>query len=397
MTPDTRTLRFSPVAYFVDPFQIQGQGSAYALLRSKEHTIIIGEAGTGKTTMRLAVEANIRSRPDRTLVMSYLPGREQVQSMTLDDHLDRIRRAMSVDLFVQIVEQYNFAARKPSYEQNEALAKLIDGELQLKRVVGSLVYETDTVPNWGMADLWRRVARPVVRPVNVQPEMRDWAQAILALSNELSLNRDERSGESSLSRWREALGTVQLWGFKHVFLMVDSIDAKTEDPAEMMALIEPLLNRLGTFQREGVFLKLFIPLELNEAVRRVASSMPPQYKPVIRQLQWNEKGLRELMKARFRAVGSYREGFGDLVVPELSGKIDNILIREAKGSPRKLLRLINALIEEHVSSGGVEVLPILGSNGNALNANSARSPVKRNDITLPTAKVVLGPVALRPA
>ena len=55
------------------------------------------------------------------------------------------------------------------------------------------------------------------------------------------------------------------------------------------------------------------------------------------------------LRARFRAAGSYRYDFADLAEESFGDAIDDDLIRESKGSPRRLLNLVDELLRVYLS------------------------------------------------
>ena len=173
MTPGRHSVSFSPIDYFVDPFAPEHSDR---LLRQRGHMAIIGEAGSGKTTLRLFAEDRIRNTPTGGLTVAYLPGRESVDLPDIEAHLGCMARALTTDLFIQAIEQNRFTVYPATRQQNEAL-------LNLLRLDAAFYYETldklarypEISTVWGMAELWQDLSRHVVRKVHRTRALREWA------------------------------------------------------------------------------------------------------------------------------------------------------------------------------------------------------------------------------
>jgi hypothetical protein len=116
----------------------------------------------------------------------------------------------------------------------------------------------------------------------------------------------------------------------------------------MMGILNPLLGRAALFGRQDVYLKGFLPLELQPAVEARLARVAPAGGWRCLELSWGAERLTEMLYARLRAGGAGRRGLDDLVEAALEDSINEQLINAADGSPRRLLTLINHLINVHV-------------------------------------------------
>ena len=353
-----------PRAYYVDPlYNNRSEGSVFDELRAPGHALVYGEPGAGKTTLRLAVETYARAFANGTLVVTYEPGRavegeveRAVAAAGGDDdaaapdaHLRLLAAALAVDLFIQIIEQFGLRRDLPTARQNDALCYLITAiEPRLKAVLQRLMRGDDPTDLYGFAWLWRRLDRPVVRPVVRTPQMRDWFRALR--------QHGQSPGEAlpdGAAMWQRALDTARLWGFGRVLVMLDGLDTYWRRPPDMLRLLDPLLRLLPRFAAQEVNLKAFLPRELETSVaqRLEAYGLAADEVRVI-VLAWTDERLRALVLTRYRAARSRRLTLGDLVDKqdkEFHERIDDMLLESAQGNPRRLLLILHELVEAHIA------------------------------------------------
>ncbi len=342
-----RSELFSPLAYYVDPHPRGRRPVTLETLCAPGHVFVFGAAGQGKTTLRLAAEARVRGEARRTLIVTYLLRHDAARLTTLDGHLDAMAEALTVDLFVQVVEKFE-AAPPPSADQTGRLGALIGHYArQLKELVKDLIDNDEPSPVWGYGKLWRSLNRPVIRPVSRSPRLRAW---LVDLGEELEPASSLLVERPARARWEFALHTARLWGFGDVLVGIDGVDTQERDVAKMYALVAPLVAALAAFSLEKVYLKGFFPIEVEERVTEQVAAEPARTDVTLIRLRWSRTRLRQLLGARFQAGGSRRYGFDHLVEPALRPDFDDRLVREAKGSPRRLLELVSRLIQTHGSA-----------------------------------------------
>lgn len=337
---------FLPSAYYVDPVQSRDRKEAtFRTLRKPFPTIVFGAPGAGKTTLRLGVETDLRTWPDGTLIVTYRPAklfelRQWTKGISIDDHKQAMAVDLAIDLFIQIVERFDTAAPRPSARQNSYLCRLVKqcGDRSLMDVMKRMMQSPPPPNPWGIGCLWHLVDRSPVRSVESSTAMRRWLDE---LKTQNRIDGPEHP-KTPKKLWELALETAHVWNFKRIYVQVDGIDEFAETPGEMLPLIHSLLADTMNLAEEDVFLKLYLPDVLEEPLRDGDLKIWG-YVNILR-LDWSPHRLRALLIARFRAVGSYRIGFGDLAEPELGDQIDEMLIESAGGSPRRLIELVSALI-----------------------------------------------------
>jgi hypothetical protein len=344
-----------PLAYFVPPPNpVNPEQSLLSNLRQKGTAFVFGAPGSGKTSLRLALEASCRRVPDKTLAVSYLLGQDVAGVLTLDAHLKRLSQQLAMDAFIQVAEQYKPGIDILDEDQRQALAELIRiGGRPLQRLAERLISEPKPEGLWGLAERWRSVGRLPVRHVS-------YSSDLLALIKQAMSKIPATAPVPEGAAFSVGLTAAKQWGFQKVLVLVDGVDNWWREPDKILALIAPLLQKTAEWQNGRIYCKYFLPKDLQKLVEAFVDQNSIQFipEPLLAILTWDKKALRRLLAVRFRAAGSRRINLDDLAGIELADKLDELLLTEAHGSPRRLLQLVSALIDVHVlnlvKGGGVK-------------------------------------------
>lgn len=337
----------SSLAYFIPPQNPADPERPFLFaLRQPATAFIFGKPGSGKTSLRLWIEANCRRVPDKSLVVSYLFGQDVEEVLTTEDHQLRLSQQLAVDAFIQIIEQFKPGIDVPGKEQHAALSTLMTlGGRSLQRLAARLITEPEPASRLGLAERWRSVGRLPVYHVAQSPEL----LALLQCAMNKTPGPASKSGRAALSAgWAAA----KEWGFEKALVLVDGVDTWRREPERMLALIMPLLQQTVTWQAERLFCKYFLPENLRAPVKAFIDQHAGQLtlEPFIAELTWNRDALCRLLAKRFQAAGARRTGLGDLAERELAEQLDELLLAASQGSPRRLLQLVSTLIDVHVQA-----------------------------------------------
>ncbi len=314
--------------YFVPPPIALPEGrTLLGLLRESGPALIFGERGSGKTMLRLVLEAYIRSFPQDTLVVSH-PLRE--------DDPQTLSRDLAVDLFVQIVEQGRLELTSDEEQLKALIRALQPAARAIRRVIRRMQEEPEPRDPLGHALHWPALGRPAVRPFFLTSMHRN-------LLNQLSRLLPEE-GEQLIEP-EISFEAARGWGFQRVFLLIDDADFRNRSEEAMKTRLSPLITHLAEWHQQGVDLKFFLPPILRPWMVPHVQGMP-FFEAT---LKWDENSLQRLLIYRFRAFGSRRMGLDDLAEPPLHGKLDQILVKAAEGSPRRLIQMIERLIQVHIA------------------------------------------------
>lgn len=101
------------LTYFVDLPVDASEDSILDNLKQPGHAIVYGAAGSGKTTLRYALEAHIRTMVNRILVVSQPLGKGSPEAAARSTHVSAFLEAFAIDLFVQVLEQFENLSKLP--------------------------------------------------------------------------------------------------------------------------------------------------------------------------------------------------------------------------------------------------------------------------------------------
>ncbi len=333
------------LSYFVQPYNTFNPKELFlSTLRQKTPTYVFGDPGMGKTSLRLALEASCRRKPDKTLVVSYVLSQNMENALSIEEHKQLLGNNLAIDLFIQILEQFKPGIDFPNDEQIQALGMLIwAGGRPLKRLIKQIITTPQPDNFLGLAEHWRMVGRLPIRYVSHSPELLDLLQQA---QNSINTTQSQAKQWSS---WEVGLNSAQQWHFEQIMLLVDGVDNWHHDPNKMMRLLEALLKETSAFSQQQIFFKYFLPYNLSKPIRAFLNNNAMEVdNGIVIDLIWDKQALRRLLMARLRAAGSRRVSLNDLASPNLTEEIDDWLLDQAQGSPRKLLQLMNALIDAHI-------------------------------------------------
>ncbi len=313
------------------------------LLRQPQTAFIYGQPGSGKTTLRLVLSAEIRNVPERTLAVSYPLADDLPRPLTPEEHWDRLAQAIAIDLFIQSIEQFSPSA-PPQEAQLLALSQQLDvGGTGLKRLLQRLLEAPTPEGPLGYGHFWPAVGRPAVRYVRLPQALAGWLrQAISA----------EHKGAAPLTpeaRLRAAIEAAHTCGYTRLLILVDGVDTRHRDVKTMLALLTPLLQALPAWAEASVYGKFFLPLELQSAIQTYWQTVPTHLRLNLfsAKIEWTEAALRAILQERFRAAGSRRVSLNDLAGPGFPEELDTLILQTANRLPRRMLRAIDLLLKAH--------------------------------------------------
>lgn len=359
--PDEEQARLSSLAFFVlPPNPVESDRSLIETLRRDKTAFIYGEPGAGKTSLRLALEAECRRVTDGTLVVTVVLPAGRGFNSAIGINWSHLTQNLAIDAFIQAIERFNPYEEPPTLSQIKALGQLLLlGEEKLYRVARKIISaQPEEISKWGAGDFWSGVGRFPMRYVHISKPL----QALVEEALQIAKTATATTGKQA---WDEGVLAARAWGFKRLLLLVDGVDNVGLNVPEMLNLLHPFLQQTAPWRKQDVVARYFLPVSLRPHVRKIIDSLPEltaaEWFAV--ELNWTDEALQQLIKARFRAAGSRRVGFADLADSTLEkylGKsLDGLLIETANGSPRRLLQLISRMIDRLVMARQERVTPVL--------------------------------------
>lgn len=322
--------------YFVEPDYEPNSGPLLAQLRKPTPSVIGGSPGSGKTMLRYFLEQACRTTPDGTLVVSPLISHSQASILQLNDLPQTISEAVATDLFIQVMDQHHLIEFNP--EQVHSVASYWRASIPgFDRKVRLYL---KTKPSREMSAWWWPVwRRAAVRFTPDTSERRQFLHQLLAGRNLAPpVAKPEESTYLGLQLAHDL-------GFTQVFLLLD-----LSNMAEVNAVAQILANLGSTNLIIPIYPKFFVPSTIyDKTITALQSTFLPStiFSGII---TWSSpEKLVSLVALRWRAGRSWVRDFDTLASQEVSRKLQSALITDANGSPRRLLQLINSLIEAHSS------------------------------------------------
>lgn len=339
-------------SYYTNPLNPVFDKPLVETLREKRCGLIFGRPGSGKTTLRYTLEAECRSVYDRTLVVSYEPGDRKQFPRTADAHWRQIAEELAIDLFIQVVELLDTFGT-PTPEQKKLLQlqmALVWKKRQLARTVALLVADdfADNYQDNDASQLWPRLNRTSVQHINRSAK-------IVKLLKEIAPAAEDRTGNHPGDELLQAgLAAANAWGFERVFLLIDGIDAYQRDTSEMLSIIQPLLDNFGYWQSRQLYFYLFLTEELEPFLENSycdeLNNKGLTFPPICLTLKWDEETLTQLLQRRLQAAGSRLPSFDALTGDDFPYSLDASLVEASQHSPRRLLKIVSALIDAHAQN-----------------------------------------------
>lgn len=152
------------------------------------------------------------------------------------------------------------------------------------------------------------------------------------------------------ARWQQLVGVLQEdLEFPSIYVLFDSLDGAPdtlEDPQAATNCLGPLFSMIPEWSLKQVYLKGFLPLELDPLL---GNGYPGAYRLCRRvTLDWTPDLLAEVIRKRvyFASQGTFGS-LGPLCVPGIQD-LETVLAREVKPLPREIIVLTRYVLEAHV-------------------------------------------------
>lgn len=324
-------------SYFVNLHSTQSGRPLLDELRQNNHTILYGTAGSGKTTFYLNLESQCRAIPDQTLVISHTIGKSEAIETNTDIPWDTLTQSLAVDLFVQATEQFHRLKSSAITHHLSELAAFWNHYIpQFNRTLRSFLKEDLKSHPKGLPIWW--LDRPAVRYTSVEPDLYNFWKA-------LQTSPLSHSALTASDGFWQGITLAKALGYQRFYLLVDVVDAPRRQKQDLYQQLLPLFDLFQLTTTQPIYLKFFLPMHWLAKIEMM-NLLPNQIPSFI--IEWcNSTDLQQLITHRFRSAGSWIESLNALASQEFAGQLENQLIQQANGSPRRLLQLIYALLDNH--------------------------------------------------
>ncbi|MCL4262010.1 MAG: hypothetical protein KJ069_02285 [Anaerolineae bacterium] len=335
-------------SYFVPPPTVPEYNDILERIREANPVFIFGAAGSGKTTLRYALEAVCRVAPDRTLAVTYTLGKTDAPGNDVTAVWRSLTQALATDLFVQVMEQLHTMPPLDAH-MTERLARFWYAaiphygrnlRLHLERIQPNAV--TGISPVW-----WTTWKRAVVRYTPLTSERLSFWQQLIALEEKMP-----PAANVGRELFDEGLSLAKKLGYGQSYFLVDVVDSSKRQRLHLEDHLTTLLHTLHMLNPPiPIYPKLFLPERWQNHVNNLATSLrwlTPQTLSAI--MQWNHpEALHTIIEHRFRSAGSRITGLNTIASQDIAGRLEEMIIQTADQSPRRLLQVINLLFDVHAS------------------------------------------------
>lgn len=307
-------------------------------LRSERHFCVYGSPGTGKTTLRMALEFDIRTTLDKSLSVSYRLDR-LLDQITKKSAEILLARNIAGELFIQVVEQFNPLNSPPTEEQIEALTQaVVLARLQrhIEVILEKGVSENDY---FGVAAKWKAFGKTPVRYVAPSDELYQLLTKVYKRSQEFVDLQDNLLGTM--------LNAVQQWGYDRIFILVDSLDNHRPPIEWTYQLVSGFLSNLPQWSEKRIFFRFFLTDELEKRLLKEFNSTGLYSNLVHARINWSRLLLKDLIAQRIHSAGLRHYDYGILLSDEQRTKLERYLSSLQK-TPRGAIKHLDELINSYL-------------------------------------------------
>jgi ribosomal protein L29 len=271
--------------------------------------IVFGERGYGKTAVCLSIAENLRNKilPVVFNAFDELDANEEGDIISLDKWLQAVRKKL-LDILHKKMQKHGSHRKK------------IGGNAENSRIFWAIYYISGI------------------------------EQTIIVSQPDNAMSLVQRYQEMPPLEWFNMLGyLIRRAGFKSVYLLIDGIKEQHKDRLRILA---PLLDNRANLHQSSFSLRFFLPSSFEQELKQHWKQDIPLTDKII----WSDRHLREMLSrrlqlqrkpARRNTKAAKIECFADLCAPDLGFDADELLVRAAQGSPRRLIRLARKIISHH--------------------------------------------------
>jgi hypothetical protein len=375
--------------YFVDV-------DAYERIKGDKTIIVFAPRGGGKSALRvvLASQAAPILPESKILAIEYTDFAPLIrklrvgEAVTVDDHVELILRAGVWALFTsccgyspnsQAEKQEEKRAKKLRIQRVKEIMPAVRSRLarwmrtyQPQFLEAEELYEryhaldAGFVPDWEEFNL--SASKYSIRKIVSQSALKDNPVALLLADlNDASAEKNE-TAHTPKERVTAFLNLSRSIGFDTVQVLMDRMDEAEEtenDPQKQADILEPLLAELPILELQGIAFKFLLSQEAHQIIISRPSFRRDRLMNIEVTVHWRIDRLKQLLDERLRVFSDHKvQELVQICVegPKKSQKsnkyhlageqIETEMLDLAQGSPRRLLKAGQFLLDAHLSERG---------------------------------------------
>jgi hypothetical protein len=357
-------VRSSDIGLAFDPFRerdaacdrhlsryLVDSGAFKELLKSKP-SFVFAPAGGGKTAFRVRLTHACRTGEGGRRIFPIV--------LTTVDPLvhflqDLLKSASSELLLHFLYMPQHFEAFDGVTQQRiyDYLAHNLGGDLANRLAqITSRLEEVEVDGDWcALTKIFDPAACGLYLPPNLSE-----VRGLLHHLEQMTSSEDEAT--SLKQRFAELHALILKLGYREVFVLVDGLDAYLEtqrDPDKALELLEPFLNVTLSWMERGIYVKYFLPIELETPIRLRHSLLTDS--ATFDTMSWEVDELRQVIAQRLQAAATQRRAITSmdaLSTPDLRDVESALIDVLANPLPREVLILAEQMLVQHVLRVGPE-------------------------------------------
>ena len=347
--------------YFIrPPFYDQILGSPYS-------SIVFAPRGSGKSAMRIMIQSECHP----TLISSHTFAVSFTDFSVFVEILKSSRDISSDDYVLPIIEKCMVALLKAgaNVHATQKIPNAELGELRfwIDRFASDLLLESTLIsilhriaPNISASAMRDLLEARNTKKIDENEQIRSLKQFINLWKSITKIqpkplpisNFSPRKIMSSFVEFCLRLLSNGPYLCDAMFLLVDGIDEYDVTQANALSsakILSPLLGNLFFHETPNFAVKFFLPSEQQNELRKATRTDRLE----IYELSWGSDvssgdKLLDILRRRIAFYNTAnRQSLAEMCVPAIKSWIETELLKEAKGSPRNLIRLGNQLFIEH--------------------------------------------------
>ncbi|QAY77788.1 P-loop ATPase, Sll1717 family [Sphingosinicella sp. BN140058] len=314
---------------------------------------VFAPRGGGKTAQKVMIEkASGEARlEDQFLCLTYdrfvLPDRFLLKNATVDWHLLNLVRLITTALLVRL-------------DAPEAKLRLDQADRDfLVKAARTFLYDINVAEFQAIVAAlrnWRGRTEDLVKKYGGQI-----VNLISAIVTKFEMGKIELiAGEREINKptvmayFERLIGVAAKLGFESVYVLVDRVDetlATQNDANSSFEFIESLLLDLHILETRGVAFKFFL---WDQIKSRYLSSGARTDRIPMYSLNWNLEEMSTMLRERLKAYsGGSIASLNELLPEDLEYDLHSLVCVLAVGSPRDMIRLCKAIIDEQTRTSNV--------------------------------------------
>ncbi len=314
-------------------------------LREKRPALLFAPAGGGKTAFRVRLAADCRAEVGGRRIFPLLflfPDPETLESPPNESrYFQELTRSSARELLLYLAHHaYVFSSLDSALQQD------LKGFLQANL---NLDYYLNQIEDADSLDPLIEAFDPTARNLPIPP-LPETLRAFCQTMRQVSPSpRETAEPQEEFRRLQKLLRRLDL---EAVFVLVDGADAYDAEPEKILQWLEPLLNRTTDWADQGIFVKYFLPEELEPLILR--NRKPLTNSCLIVKIEWQRADLVRVLRERlYVASGNLFDSFRAIGTPDLPPRTEEKLAEAVKPVlPREALYLAGQIWVEHIKRVG---------------------------------------------